>query len=40
MQRFTDIEVRAFGGSASNLKVTYARDVLVAERLLLSARSA
>ncbi len=36
IQQFTDIEVRTFGGSASNLKVTYARDVLVAERLLLS----
>ena len=36
IQQFTDIEVRTFGGRASNLKVTYARDVLVAERLLLS----
>ena len=37
IQRFTDVEVHAFGGHPRNLKVTYARDVLVAERLLLSA---
>ncbi len=37
IQRFTDVEVHAFDGHPRNLKVTYARDVLVAERLLLSA---
>ena len=36
IQRFTDVEVHAFDGHPRNLKVTYARDVLVAERLLLS----
>ena len=40
IQRFTDVEVHAFGGHPRNLKVTYARDVLVAERLLLSGGSA
>ena len=36
IERFTDVEVRTFPGDARNLKVTYARDVLIAERLLLS----
>ena len=36
IQRFTDVEVHAFDGHPRNLKVTYARDVLIAERLLLS----
>ena len=36
IERFTDVDVRTFRGDARNLKVTYARDVLIAERLLLS----
>ncbi|MUL48632.1 NTP transferase domain-containing protein [Mycobacterium sp. CBMA293] len=34
VERFTDIEVHAIAGSASNFKVTFAHDVQVAERLL------
>lgn len=34
IERYTDVEVRTFTGSSANLKVTYARDVAVAERLL------
>ena len=34
VERFTDLEVRTFSGSQSNLKVTYAPDLVVAERLL------
>ena len=34
VERFTDVDVRVFAGSATNLKVTYAPDVLVAARLL------
>ena len=36
IERFTGVEVRTFPGDARNLKVTYARDVLIAESLLLS----
>jgi 2-C-methyl-D-erythritol 4-phosphate cytidylyltransferase len=35
VERFTGLDVRTFHGDAANLKVTYARDVLIAERLLL-----
>ena len=34
IQEFTDVDVRVFPGAASNLKVTFAADVLVAEHLL------
>ncbi len=34
IERFTTVEVRTFGGEERNLKVTYAGDVAVAERLL------
>lgn len=34
IERYTDVAVRAFAGSAGNFKVTYARDVAVAQRLL------
>jgi 2-C-methyl-D-erythritol 4-phosphate cytidylyltransferase len=34
IQRFTDVEVRVFAGTATNLKVTFADDVRVAARLL------
>ena len=34
VEAFTDIEVRTFHGEQRNLKVTYAPDVAVAERLL------
>ena len=34
VQRFTDLDIRVFPGAATNLKVTFAHDVLVAERLL------
>ena len=34
VQSFTDVEVRAFPGTSSNLKVTFAHDVQLAERLL------
>jgi 2-C-methyl-D-erythritol 4-phosphate cytidylyltransferase len=34
IERFTDIEVRTYSGEERNLKVTYADDVAVAERLL------
>ncbi|MDX1891503.1 IspD/TarI family cytidylyltransferase [Mycolicibacterium sp. 050158] len=34
VQRFTDTDVRVFPGASTNLKVTYARDVQIAERLL------
>ncbi len=34
VERYTDGQIRAFPGSAANLKVTYARDVAVAQRLL------
>lgn len=34
VQNFTDVDVRVFAGASSNLKVTFSRDVLLAERLL------
>lgn len=34
VERFTDIAVHVFDGAATNLKVTFAADVLVADRLL------
>jgi 2-C-methyl-D-erythritol 4-phosphate cytidylyltransferase len=34
VQNFTDVEVRTFPGAATNLKVTFASDVQLAERLL------
>jgi 2-C-methyl-D-erythritol 4-phosphate cytidylyltransferase len=34
IEKFTDVEVRTFPGEERNLKVTYADDVAVAERLL------
>jgi 2-C-methyl-D-erythritol 4-phosphate cytidylyltransferase len=35
IERFTDVDVRTFQGDERNLKVTYPRDVLLAERLLI-----
>lgn len=35
VERYTDVRVQTFRGRAANLKVTYARDVAVAEQLLL-----
>jgi 2-C-methyl-D-erythritol 4-phosphate cytidylyltransferase len=34
IETFTDVEVRTFPGEQRNLKVTFARDIAVAERLL------
>ena len=34
IERYGDVEVRTFPGRADNLKVTYARDIVVAQRLL------
>lgn len=34
VERYTALQVRTFPGSAANLKVTYARDVAVAQHLL------
>ncbi len=34
VQSFTDVEVRVFPGASTNLKVTFASDVRLAERLL------
>ncbi|GLP80313.1 IspD/TarI family cytidylyltransferase [Mycobacterium antarcticum] len=34
VQRFTDLEVRVFPGASTNLKVTFAHDVRLAEALL------
>ena len=34
VQNYTDVEVRVFPGAATNLKVTFAHDVRLAERLL------
>lgn len=34
VEQFTDLQIRTFSGAAENLKVTYARDVAVAEWLL------
>ena len=39
VETFTDVEVRTFAGDERNLKVTYAHDIAVAERLLTAARS-
>jgi 2-C-methyl-D-erythritol 4-phosphate cytidylyltransferase len=36
VEAYTDLEVRTFRGEQRNLKVTYARDIAVAERLLFS----
>jgi len=36
VEAFTDVEVRTFRGEQRNLKVTYAPDIAVAERLLMS----
>ncbi|MDZ4233052.1 MAG: IspD/TarI family cytidylyltransferase [Dietzia sp.] len=38
VERYTDLQVRTFKGQAVNLKVTYARDVAVAQRLLTDRR--
>ncbi len=35
IERYTDVEVRTFAGLSANLKVTYARDVAVAQQLLI-----
>lgn len=37
IERYTDLEVRTFAGRAANLKVTYARDIAVAQHLLAEA---
>ncbi|MCH9710756.1 MAG: 2-C-methyl-D-erythritol 4-phosphate cytidylyltransferase [Actinomycetia bacterium] len=34
VERYTDMQIHTFGGRAANLKVTYPRDVVVAQRLL------
>jgi 2-C-methyl-D-erythritol 4-phosphate cytidylyltransferase len=34
IERYTDVAVQTFAGSTANLKVTYARDVAVAQHLL------
>nr|MDP9167371.1 2-C-methyl-D-erythritol 4-phosphate cytidylyltransferase [Actinomycetota bacterium] len=34
VQTYTDLDVRVFPGSPTNLKVTFAPDVALAERLL------
>lgn len=34
LERFSDLDVRVFPGVATNLKVTFAHDLVVAERLL------
>jgi len=38
VEKYTDLDVRTFGGQARNLKVTYAHDIAVAERLLTDAK--
>lgn len=40
VEHFTDIGVQTFAGHAENLKVTYAGDLAVAERLLTDRRDA
>ena len=40
IETFTDVDVRIFDGEERNLKVTYAGDIAVAERLLTNRRSA
>jgi 2-C-methyl-D-erythritol 4-phosphate cytidylyltransferase len=37
VQSFTDVDVRVFPGASSNLKVTFAADVQIAEQLLKAA---
>ncbi|MDQ2638514.1 MAG: 2-C-methyl-D-erythritol 4-phosphate cytidylyltransferase [Actinomycetota bacterium] len=39
VEAFTDLEIRTFAGEQRNIKVTYARDIAVAERLLADAVS-
>jgi 2-C-methyl-D-erythritol 4-phosphate cytidylyltransferase len=39
IETFTDVDVRIFEGEERNLKVTYALDIAVAERLLTNRRS-
>ncbi|MGZ8802667.1 MAG: IspD/TarI family cytidylyltransferase [Mycobacterium sp.] len=39
VERFTDVQIRTFPGSAANLKVTYERDIAVAQRLLIDRPS-
>lgn len=34
IEKYSDVEVRTFPGSTANLKVTYARDIALAQRLL------
>ncbi|GAC1397345.1 MAG: IspD/TarI family cytidylyltransferase [Mycobacterium sp.] len=34
VEKYTDVQVRAFTGDRTNMKVTYSRDVAVAKRLL------
>jgi len=34
VERYTDVQIRTFPGRAANLKVTYAGDIAVAQRLL------
>lgn len=34
IERYTDVQVRTFAGDTANLKVTYARDIAVAQHLL------
>lgn len=38
IERYTDIAVQTFPGAATNLKVTYPRDVALADRLLKARR--
>jgi 2-C-methyl-D-erythritol 4-phosphate cytidylyltransferase len=38
VEKYVDLEVRTFGGQELNLKVTYAHDIAVAERLLTGER--
>lgn len=40
VQHFTDVDVRAFPGAATNLKVTYPPDIRLAEHLLTGTLSA
>jgi 2-C-methyl-D-erythritol 4-phosphate cytidylyltransferase len=35
VETYADVEIRTFRGELRNLKVTYARDIAVAERLLM-----
>lgn len=38
VERYTDMQIHTFGGQAANLKVTYPRDIVVAQRLLANLR--